>query len=41
MQINDDMIYNASYSSQMTSLWTAAAKIQYGNVMSMVEALFP
>ncbi len=41
MQINDDMIYDASYSSQMASLWTAAAKIQYTNVMNTVDALLP
>ena len=39
LQINNDMIYDSSYASAMTSLWTAAAKIQYLDVKNTVLAL--
>ena len=36
--INTDMIYDSAYASTMQSRWTAAAKIQYINVMNAVNA---
>lgn len=36
--INYDMIYDSAYASTMQSRWTAAAKIQYINVMNAVNA---
>ena len=36
--INNDMIYDSSYASTVQSRWTAAAKIQYGIIQSLVEA---
>ncbi|MHA1246887.1 MAG: ABC transporter substrate-binding protein [Candidatus Thorarchaeota archaeon] len=37
--INHDMIYDATYASQVQSRWTAAAKAHYNDVRSQVEAL--
>jgi ABC-type Fe3+ transport system substrate-binding protein len=37
--INNDMIYDASYASTVTTRWTAAAKIQYLDVKNQVLAL--
>jgi hypothetical protein len=36
--INTDMIYDASYASTMQSRWTIAAKLQYQDVMALVNA---
>ena len=37
--INTDMIYDTAYASTVQSRWTAAAKIQYGNIQALVESL--
>ncbi len=41
IEINDDMIYDSVYASQMQSLWTTAAKAQYDSVRNQVLALLP
>jgi len=37
-RINNDMIYDTAYASTVQSRWTAAAKIQYGEIQTLVEA---
>jgi len=38
LAINHDMIYDASYASDVTAAWTNAAKSQYISVMNAVNA---
>ncbi|MHA1772124.1 MAG: ABC transporter substrate-binding protein [Candidatus Thorarchaeota archaeon] len=39
--INHDMIYDATFKSEIQSRWTAAAKAQYIDVYNQIQALLP
>lgn len=39
--INDKMIYDSDFSSQIKLAWTTAAKAQYNDVLAMIQALYP